>query len=106
MNYKITITPIAKTNLQEIKDYIANDLQEPKAAYNTIRNILAKITLLSETPFIYPLYEDEPWHSRGIRHFPVNNYVVIYWVDEQTKTVSVLKIIYGRRDISFQLKDI
>ena len=97
---------MAKANLSEIKDYIANALQEPTAAYNTIKRILNKITLLSETPFIYPLYEDEPRHSKGIRHFPVNNYVVFYSTDESTKIVSVLKIIYGKRDISNQLKDI
>lgn len=106
MNYRIVIMPLAKANLLDIKDYIENNLQSPETAHNYIRKIMKRIALLSETPFIYPLYNDEPWRSKGLRHFPVDKYIVYYKVDEQTKTVNVVKVTYGMRDSSMQLKEI
>jgi toxin ParE1/3/4 len=29
-------------------------------------------------PFRYQLYEKEPWHSKGLRVLPIDNYLVFY----------------------------
>ena len=50
-------------------------------------------------PMRYRLYDDEPWHSQGVRFFPVNNYLVFYLPDETKTTVHIVRIIYGGRDI-------
>ena len=53
-----------------------------------------------------PLTEEEPWHSRGVHKLPVKNYLVYFWVDEETKKVQVFGIIYGRRDQRHQLSNL
>ncbi len=56
-------------------------------------------------PMRYRLYDDEPWHSQGVRFFPVNNYLVFYLPDETKTTVHIVRIIYGVRDIKKQLSE-
>ena len=34
-----------------------------------------------------------------IRYMPVDNYRVFYSVDENQKTVSILRVMYGKRDV-------
>ena len=51
------------------------------------------------------LYRDEPWHSRGIRFITVKNYMVFYTVNKDTETVSIVRIMYGARDLSRQLEE-
>ena len=43
-------------------------------------------------------------HSRNLRVMPVDNYLVFYIPDHQVKTVTVLRIMYGGRDIDAQLR--
>ena len=49
------------------------------------------------------LYEEEPWHSRGLRFFPVDNYLVFYKIDDEAEAVYVVRIMYGGRDVHKQL---
>ena len=64
---------------------------------------MKEIRSLNEMPMRYRLYDDEPWHSQGVRFFPVNNYLVFYLPDETKTTVHIVRIIYGVRDIKKQL---
>ena len=43
------------------------------------------------------------WKSRGLRILPVDNYVVLYIPDEDRKTVEILRVMYGGRNIDKQL---
>ena len=42
--------------------------------------------------------DDEPWHSRGVRRLLVKNFYVYYRIDEPRKRVSVMNVIFARRD--------
>lgn len=55
---------------------------------------------LAEFPLRHPLYREEPWHSRGVRMFPVDRYLIFYLPDEQTDTVTIIRIMYGGRDLT------
>lgn len=66
---------------------------------------MKEIRSLDEMPQRYKLYDDEPWHSRGLRTLPVNNYLIFYLADEEKAVVTVIRIIYGGRDISKQLSE-
>ena len=66
---------------------------------------MKEIRSLNEMPMRYRLYDDEPWHSQGVRFFPVNNYLVFYLPDETKTTVHLVRIIYGVRDIKKQLSE-
>ena len=60
---------------------------------------------LDEMPERYPVYSDEPWHSEGLRFFSVDNYLVFYCPQREKQTVSIVRIMYGKRDIQAQLDE-
>ena len=67
--------------------------------------IMKEIRVLDEMPLRFRLYEEEPWHSEGLRFFSVDNYLVFYLPDETKNTVSIVRIMYGGRDIRRQLSE-
>ena len=48
-------------------------------------------------------YELEPWKSRGLRVAPVDNYLVLYIPDDDTQVVTIIRVLYGGRDVNTQL---
>ncbi len=105
MKWKVVYTSQARQDLRNIFQYIANELLVPETAANQVERILKGIRNLDEMPLRFPLYEKEPWNSRGLRYFPVNYYIIYYLLDEDVGTVNIVRIIYGGRDISKQLNE-
>ncbi len=58
---------------------------------------------LESMPKRFRMYDREPWRSRGLRILPVDNYVVLYLPDEKAHVVTIIRIMYGGRDINSQL---
>ena len=102
---KIVYTDTAQRDLRKIYEYIAQTLLVPDTAKALSEQIMGEVRTLESLPERYPLYQDEPWHSRGVRFFRVKNYLIFYTVDSGASTVSVARIMYGGRDISRQLKE-
>ena len=96
--YEIIITPDAETDLLELRDYIADTLLVPDTAISYIRAIRTEIAKLSEMPGRIKPVDEEPWHSRGLRKINAKNFYVYFRVDEPTKCVYILNIIYDKRD--------
>ena len=94
----------ARKDLQGIYDYIADVLSEPGIAERQIDRIIDAADSLEHMPFRYRLYDYEPWHSRGLRVLPVDNYLVFYIPDESRSTVAVIRIMYRGRDIEKHLE--
>ena len=103
MIYKIQLTQQAKQDLLGIYEYIAFSLLEPEIAKKLKHRIVAGLNSLKEMPGRYPLYQEEPWKSRGFRRINIGNYSGFYVVAENT--VQVIRIVYGGRDISSILKE-
>ena len=104
MSYEVTLTPEAKRDLREIYRYIAVDLQSEQNANGQLDRLEENILKLDEMPERFRVYDREPWRSRNLRVMPVDNYLVFYIPDHQVKTVTVLRIMYGGRDIDAQLR--
>lgn len=105
MSIKIVYSHTARRDLREIYEYIACTLLAPDAARSLTDRIMADIRALEKFPERNPLYRDEPWHSQGVRFFPVRNYLVFYTMMSETETVSIVRILYGGCDISKQLQE-
>lgn len=74
--YHIRYLPIAKQDLEEIIDYIQNNLQNPIAAENTLSKIEKAILDTLDMPESLPI-----WNSTRDREFPyrrinVGNYSI------------------------------
>ena len=103
MKYKVMYTARAKKDLRNIFRYISEELLAPENATGQTERIMTAIRKLDTMPNRNRLYEEEPWYSRGLRFFPVDNYLVFYKTDDETETVYVVRIMYGGRDIHKQL---
>ena len=105
MSNKIIYTEKSEQDLVNIYRYIAIDLLVPETAKKQVERIMNAIKGLDELPLRYKLYQNEPWHSRGLRVLPVDNYLVFYTVIEEEKTVAIVRIMYGGRNIELQLSN-
>lgn len=103
--YEIKVTRQALEHMREIAHYISYDLMAPEAADNLLDDLKASILKLSVLPKKYPLIEEEPWRSEGVRKIVVKNFLVYYWIDEEYNKVQVTAVIYSKRDQIKQLKN-
>ena len=104
MTYSISLTEQADSDLRGIYEYIAFSLLEPEYAAGQLDRLEENIFRLAKMPQRFQLYEKEPWHNRGLRQMPVDNFVVLYISKEEDETVTVIRVMYGGRDIDVQLK--
>lgn len=105
MSFKIKLTDQAEKDLRDIFEYIAFELKSVQVASGQLDRLEKNIMGLSSMPERFRAYDKEPWRSRGLRVMPVDNYIVFYIPNHETKTVTVIRIMYGGRDIDAQLKN-
>ena len=105
MIWTVYYTDEAQQDLQDVYDYISNGLLEPVIAKKQVNKILDAVDSLDNMPMRYRLYEQEPWHSKGLRVLPVESYLVFYLAVETKNTVVIIRIMYGGRDIKRQLTE-
>lgn len=105
MIYEVVISNEAEKDLRGIYEYIAFDLLSPENASGQLKRLEDSIMGLGKMPNRFRAYESEPWHSRGLRQLPVDNYVVFYISDEETQVVNVVRVMYSGRDIDNVLNE-
>lgn len=103
MTFKVNITRQAEEDLRGIFEYIAYKLQSFQNAAGLLDRLEKAILSLNEMPERYRAYEKEPWHGRGLRVMPVDSYLIFYIPYRSTKTVEVIRVMYGGRDVDTQL---
>ena len=103
MIYEVTITEQANADLRKIYEYIAFELLSPDNAAGQLDRLEENIIGLEQFPEKYRVYEKEPWHSRGMRVMPVDNYLVFYVLDKDAGFVTVIRVMYEGRDVEAQL---
>ena len=103
MIYSVKISKQAENDLRSIYEYIAFKLQSLQNAQGQIGRLESNILKLKEMPERFSVFEKEPWKSRNLRVMPVDNYLVFYIPDKLTKTVNIIRVMYGGRDTEKQL---
>jgi len=103
-NYNLVYLEQAKDDLKEIAAYVAYELKNPSAALR----LAVKITDAAETVRTFPYANGVYSPIRPLKHeyrrVTVENYMLFYYVDEALKTVTVSRIIYGKRNLKKQIK--
>ena len=105
MTYKIRIVKPAQTEIREIYRYITEQLKNPAAARRLISLIDKEIQSLKENPGRFALVSDPYLASKGYRKIVVRNHLVFFIVREKEQVVSVMRVLYGRRDWMTLLKE-
>lgn len=94
--YIIEYSKESKKDLIEIKDYLKNNLQEPKIAQNLVDKIISEIRNLKNNPKKYAIIDEEIIRKFEIRKLLIDNYIVFYRVKEQH--IQIVRIMYGKRN--------
>ena len=93
--YKVDITPMALSDLHEIFSYISKTLSSEQTAKNLMREIDKAISSLNEMPYRHSLSLDETLRDKGYRRILVKNYVILFLINENEKTVTVTRAFHG-----------
>jgi toxin ParE1/3/4 len=93
VNFTVNISSQADKDLRAIYEYIALCLLSPENASAQMSRLEEEIEKLSFMPKRFPIYKND------IRFMPVDNYLVFYSVNDASAVVSVLRIMYGKRDV-------
>lgn len=105
MIFNVVYTSEARQDLRDIYEYIAYELLVPEIASGQVDRIMKVARSLEQMPMRYRLYEEEPWHSQGLRFLPVDNYLIFYLSDETNNVVNIIRVMYGGRDVKKQLSE-
>lgn len=101
--YKVQITKYALMQMEEIRNYIANELLAPQAAYNLLLEMKKMAVSLESMPERNPLVDIKKWRDQGIRKTIVKNFIIYYWTDEERQTVYITLIVYEKRNQLMEL---
>jgi len=104
MIFEIKLSTQADIDLRDIYEYISYELQSPENANGQLDRLEECIMSLDHMPERFRSYENEPWHSRGLRIMSVDNYSILYIPDIEKTVVTIIRVIYGGRDIETQLR--
>ncbi|MDD3228313.1 MAG: type II toxin-antitoxin system RelE/ParE family toxin [Oscillospiraceae bacterium] len=103
MSYAVQLSEQAEADLRGIFEYIAFDLQSVQNAAAQLSRLEKNIYALDKMPERYRRYDKEPWRSRGLRIMSVDNFCVFYIPNAEKSKVSIVRVMYGGRDIETEL---
>ncbi|MDD3268490.1 MAG: type II toxin-antitoxin system RelE/ParE family toxin [Syntrophomonadaceae bacterium] len=96
MGAEIRFNPLANSDLQGIKEYIAED--NPDAALKIIRDIIAKIETLKAFPEMTPLLSSKIKQKGKYRFLVCGQYLVFYFYEDNI--VSVQRVLHAKRNFA------
>ncbi len=96
--YEIEFTEDCRDEIREIYKYISENLVAKQAARDLMRKMKNIIMDLAESPKLYMKIEKKDRRKREFRRIVIDNYIILYTIDEDKKTVYISHMYYGRRN--------
>lgn len=96
--YKLAYLPLAMQDIVEITRYIGVELCNPSAAEQLGQKLVQAAEELLRFPYSCPVYVPIRPLRQEYRKLLVEHYLILYYVDEGSKTVTVSRVIYAKRD--------
>lgn len=103
-NYEIVLTDIAKEEIEEIYEYISQELSEISAANRLMDKIEQNFLRLEQNPYSCVEVHIKP-HNEVYRKLVIDNYIALYEVDEKYKQVVIYRVVYGRMNYLKLMED-
>ena len=97
--YKVMLYPRAFRDIDNIYAYIALEKLSPENAKGQTDRIWAAIETLDSYPSSHQDRLVGKYAGRGYKQLLIDNYVAIFKIDEQRKTVYVVTVQYQGRNI-------
>ena len=98
-SYYVCYSDEAKDDLRNIYMHIAYELGSRDNAEGQVNRIREAIKKLDKFPKRNAPVPYEPWASLGMHRLNIDNYVVLYLVDEYHERVEIVRIPYGARNL-------
>ena len=93
---KLIVSPLARSDMREIGDYISRELRNPDAALRMIRRFQDAMTPLREFPEMGSPLLMAGKQSAPYRTLVCGSYLIFYHVNNDA--VHIDRILYGRRN--------
>ena len=97
--YKVMINPRAIRELDNIYEYIANEKLAPENAKGQVDRIKKAVLSLDTFPQSHQERNEGRYAGKSYRQLLIDNYIVIFRIDELYKTVYVVTIQYQGRKL-------
>lgn len=103
-NYYVELLPIAQSDIDAALSYIADDLCNPQAALNLHSGFSECFATLKQFPLSGTELQTNASLKRAYRWILVEHYIVLYTVDDEKETVTIMRVLYGTSDYLSVLK--
>ena len=95
IEYEIYNDIIAQYDFNQIEHYIEYKLQNPIAAKNIAKDLIYKISLLEQFPYLGKIYNS---NNSNIRYLVCKKYLIFYEIQENEKLVIIKTIIHSKQN--------
>ena len=96
--YEIEFTEDCRDEIRDIYKYISENLKAEQSAKRLMKKMRDSVMALADSPEIYVTLPKKDRRKRDFRRMVVNNYVILYTIDENKKTIYISHMYYGKRN--------
>lgn len=96
--YRLEYLPMARQDMTDIARYISHELDNPEVAERLAMEMIEAADKLTDFPYANPAYHPVRPLKQEYRRLLVQNYIMFYCVDEAKKLITIMRVIYARRD--------
>lgn len=98
MAYKIVRTDAFQRDLDAAIGYLVLSLENKPAAAALLDEIEKTYDGLGRMPMMCEACQDPYLKERGYRKAMIRNYIMVYTVNKDAKTVHIMRLFHGRQD--------
>lgn len=96
--YKVIITPTAYREISKMYNYISEDLCLENSANQLMEKFEAEIEKLANMPYMHMQISKLDDLKMNYRRIVLSSYIILYTVEEESKTVFVSHMYYKRKN--------
>ena len=94
--YQLKVLPSVRKEIIRTRDYIADDLSNVPASVNLMKDIQGAFIKIKDNPNAFSHFNYEKELKHEYRQKVVNGYIILYWIDEANKVVTVSFIFHAK----------
>ncbi|MCK5761873.1 MAG: type II toxin-antitoxin system RelE/ParE family toxin, partial [Candidatus Izimaplasma sp.] len=88
----------AVEDFNQIVQYITYSLKNQEGAIKLIQLFESKLDLIMSFPDSYPIIYDSKLESSDLRKCKMDNYLIIYILNQELEQIEIVRVIYQRED--------
>ena len=98
MEFKVHFTEQCLEDIENICDYISRQFKTDKSAIRLRKEIREKTKQLGTNPEMYESINKIDRLKRTYRKIVINNYILLYTIDNKNKIVYISHMYYGQQN--------